>query len=253
MATKPGGDLDVLLPLRIKGDQPPLFCIHTAVGIAWSYAALAAGLPKRQPLYALQARSLVKRDGLPATVEEMAADYIAQIRSIQPSGPYRLLGWSFGGVVAHAVATTLQAAGERVELLALLDSYPSVGAAAPQDEAELAVEIRHMLATVGAGELGEELTAAVQRTAVGNAALAAAFKPGEFDGDVLFFTATEDRSATAATAEAWRPHVSGRIDAYEVACGHTAMTQPATATDIGRIIAKDLLRITGRPESRRQL
>ena len=62
----------------------------------------------------------------------MAADYLDLIRKIQPSGPYNLLGWSFGGLVAHAIATKLQAAGEEVALLALLDSYPCDFAALAQ-------------------------------------------------------------------------------------------------------------------------
>ena len=62
---------------------------------------------------------------LPQTLDDMAADYLASIRQIQPTGPYNLLGWSFGGLVAHAIATHLQDQGESVALLALLDSYPS--------------------------------------------------------------------------------------------------------------------------------
>jgi thioesterase domain-containing protein len=61
-----------------------------------------------------------------SAIEEMALDYLSRIREIQPSGPYRLLGWSFGGLVAHAMATRLQDQGEEVDLLVLLDAYPPV-------------------------------------------------------------------------------------------------------------------------------
>lgn len=54
----------------------------------------------------------------------MADGYVAEIRAVQPHGPYHLLGWSFGGLVAHAVAARLEELGEEVALLALLDSYP---------------------------------------------------------------------------------------------------------------------------------
>lgn len=60
-------------------------------------------------------------------IEEMAADYAEQIRSVQPTGPYHLLGWSLGGVLAHAVATRLEELGEEVALLAVLDAYPQHG------------------------------------------------------------------------------------------------------------------------------
>ena len=55
----------------------------------------------------------------------MAADYIEQIRSVRPSGPYRLLGWSCGGVIAHKMAIQLQAAGEEVASLVIMDMLPS--------------------------------------------------------------------------------------------------------------------------------
>src|SRR5260370_16768965 len=62
---------------------------------------------------------------LPNSIEEVALDYLSLIREVQPRGPYNLLGWSFGGLVAHAIATHLQSTDEKVGLLALLDSYPS--------------------------------------------------------------------------------------------------------------------------------
>jgi thioesterase domain-containing protein len=65
----------------------------------------------------------------------MAEDYLSFIRRIQPHGPYNLLGWSFGGLVAHVIATQLQSLGEEVALLALLDSYP-----VPQDGAQAAFD-----------------------------------------------------------------------------------------------------------------
>jgi thioesterase domain-containing protein len=55
------------------------------------------------------------------------ADYTDQIRKVQPRGPYRLLGWSAGGRIAHAVATDLQQRGEQIALLAVLDAYPVGG------------------------------------------------------------------------------------------------------------------------------
>ncbi|WP_368861098.1 alpha/beta fold hydrolase [Streptomyces actuosus] len=64
------------------------------------------------PVYALQARGMGGDKELPRRLEDMAADYVARIREVQPSGPYHLLGWSFGGVVAHAMAVQLRKAGE---------------------------------------------------------------------------------------------------------------------------------------------
>ncbi|MFD3519137.1 amino acid adenylation domain-containing protein [Streptomyces sp. NPDC058653] len=119
-----GGGTGVLLPLREEGTRPPLFCVHPAAGIAWSYAGLTGPLGTDQPLYGLQARGLDGSQVLPGSVAEMAADYVAQLRTVQPAGPYHLLGWSFGGMVAHEMAVQLQRAGEEIGLLAVLDAIP---------------------------------------------------------------------------------------------------------------------------------
>jgi thioesterase domain-containing protein/aryl carrier-like protein len=123
-----GSDLDMLLPLRAStapiGNQLPLFCVHTIGGLSWKYAELANHLPDDSAVYGVQARGIDGRGELPETIEEMAADYFVQIRAIQPAGPYHLIGWSFGGVVAQAIATHIQNAGEEVALLAILDGYP---------------------------------------------------------------------------------------------------------------------------------
>jgi enterobactin synthetase component F len=76
------------------------------------------------PIYRLQSRHLTEPEFIPQTVEEMAADYLDQIRKIQPAGPYHLIGWSLGGLVAHAMASLLQQQGDEIAILALLDSYP---------------------------------------------------------------------------------------------------------------------------------
>src|SRR6185312_2111532 len=93
-------------------------------GFSWPYSKLIRHIPADHPIYGLQARNLTQRARRPRSIDEMAEDYVSLIRKIQPSGPYNLLGWSFGGLVAHAVATQLQESGEQVALLALLDSYP---------------------------------------------------------------------------------------------------------------------------------
>ncbi|WP_224272395.1 non-ribosomal peptide synthetase [Streptomyces venezuelae] len=114
-----------LLPLRAHGSAPPLFCVHPGSGLAGGYAGLLRHLGPARPVHALQALGLgAPSEPLPASVEEMAADYVRRIRAVRPSGPYHLLGWSFGGLVAHAMATRLQSEGERVGVLAVLDAYP---------------------------------------------------------------------------------------------------------------------------------
>ena len=84
--------IGVLLPLREEGSRPPLFCVHPAAGIAWSYAGLTTPLGTDQPVYGLQARGLDGTEVLPASVKEMAADYLKKVRQVQPAGPVPAAG-----------------------------------------------------------------------------------------------------------------------------------------------------------------
>ncbi|MFD9685542.1 amino acid adenylation domain-containing protein [Kitasatospora sp. NPDC059088] len=119
-------DFPVLLPIRTRGTRPPLFCVHPAAGISWVYTGLLRHLDAEQPIYGLQAPGLADLSRHPASLAEMARDYLAELRAVRPEGPYALLGWSFGGPVAHAVAALLREQGERVDLLAVLDGYPEL-------------------------------------------------------------------------------------------------------------------------------
>ncbi|KAF9350572.1 hypothetical protein BGX26_011275, partial [Mortierella sp. AD094] len=126
--------LDVLMPLRTQGSRRPLFCVHALLGLTWSYTGLLNHLPKDQPIYGLQARGFNGRGQLAESIEEMAKDYIDQIRQIQPHGPYQLLGWSFGGSVAYSMAAQLEKLDEKVDLLALLDTPTEYSRLEEEDE-----------------------------------------------------------------------------------------------------------------------
>ena len=110
------------------GDQKPIFMIHPPGGIVICYRELASALDDEQPLLAIRSRGLHGSETLPATMTEMATDYVQAIRTAQPSGPYVLGGWSLGGVIAYEVARQLIAEGESIERLILLDSTIPEGA-----------------------------------------------------------------------------------------------------------------------------
>jgi amino acid adenylation domain-containing protein len=111
-----------LVPLRTTGSRQPFFCVHAAGGDVFAYLDLARHLGPDQPFYGLRAAGLDGEDEPRTRVEEMAAAYVAAIRGAQPSGPYRIGGWSMGGVVAWEMARQLHEQGESVEKLLLIDS-----------------------------------------------------------------------------------------------------------------------------------
>jgi FkbH-like protein len=111
-----------LVPLRETGSRPPFFCVPGVGGNVLSFRGLAANLPADQPFWALQAPGL---DGAEPVddAKRIAALYIAEIRTVQPHGPYYLGGGCLGGVIAYEMAQQLVAQGEEVAFLALMDAY----------------------------------------------------------------------------------------------------------------------------------
>ncbi len=252
--------LDVLLPLRAGGSKPPLFCVHPAGGLSWMYSGLVTRVDPDRPIYGLQARGIGDPDRAPADIDEMARDYAARIREVQPRGPYHLLGWSFGGNVVQTVATRLRDRGEEVALLAVLDSYPvehfseqehdgetdlfaslvhalGIPAEALSGDEMDAAELRRTLERVGnpLGSLDEGTLRAMALNFEHQARLLKRHSPSVFDGDVLFFTATEEDHGTR-TPWTWRPYVTGEITEHLVHCGHAQMAGPAALDEIGPVL-----------------
>ena len=130
-------EVSPLVELQTTGSRPPIFLVHAAGGLVHDFVNLAHRLDPDQPLYALQSPGLAGGEHF-ATVPEMAACYVAAVRSVQPRGPYRLGGYCVGGTVAFEMARQLRAAGEEIENLLLLESPgPPSEPPPPLDEAEL--------------------------------------------------------------------------------------------------------------------
>ncbi|ROM59197.1 non-ribosomal peptide synthetase [Pseudomonas poae] len=110
-----------VVTVRSGGSQPPLFLVHEFSGMDVYFPALGQHLPGDYPIYGLPGVPL----GEPHlnTMEGLAARLVGLIRELQPHGPYRLAGWSFGGVLAYEVAMQLLGLDEPVAFLGLIDSY----------------------------------------------------------------------------------------------------------------------------------
>ncbi|MFD0346387.1 thioesterase domain-containing protein [Kitasatospora aburaviensis] len=182
----------------------------------------------------------------------MAEDYVRQIRAVQPDGPYHLLGWSFGAVVAQAMAVRLQAEGGAVALLALLDGAPAARTTRPAAPSDDPVDtLAELLASLGYdpadGRGQADLTALLGEAAAvlpdvfeHHRKLMAEHVPDRYRGDAVFFGATVGKPADWPYEEAWRPYVDGRIEHHRVACEHGAMTQPEPVARIAAVLAQKL-------------
>lgn len=112
-----------LVLIREGGKEPPLFCIHPIGGNILEYYPLGKYLNSDRPIYGIQSIGLDGQKAPLITVEEMASHYIQEIHTIQPQGPYFLLGYSFGGLISLEMARQLKNQGEKVVFLGLLDTY----------------------------------------------------------------------------------------------------------------------------------
>lgn len=112
----------MLVPLQTKGTKPPFFCMHGDTGRA-IFFALAKRLGSDQPFYAVQCVGLDGKTAPLTDLVEMASLYVKEIREVQPTGPYLLGGFCMGGALALEMAQQLQAQGETVALVALLDTH----------------------------------------------------------------------------------------------------------------------------------
>jgi pimeloyl-ACP methyl ester carboxylesterase/aryl carrier-like protein len=250
----------VLLPIRAEGDGPALFCMHPAGGLCWVYMPLARCVPDDFRIYGLQARGLDGESKFARSMREMAADYVGQIRTVQPVGPYHLLGLSFGGTLAHEVAVQLQAQGEEVAALIIVDHYPPGGGwaqragdfAAGEEADELGQgpadpdaiptgDIDSLRRGVGKvlGAVPDEEVMLLAKAFTRNHHFWLHHDYRRFDGDALIFVTIKNQQKPDAgqehgnsRTEVWRPYISGEISEINLPYTHNDTLLPDRVVEI---------------------
>ncbi|MGW6732432.1 amino acid adenylation domain-containing protein [Streptomyces sp. NPDC055013] len=258
--------LRVLLPLREKGDRAPLFCFHPASGFSWQYTGLLRHLDPDRPVYGVQSPGLSGALPEVADVAGLCERYLAEIRAVQPEGPYHFAGYSFGGTVAQTLAAMLQERGEEVAFLALLDAYPperddwsyvdspdwrerlereesgfllsvagldgDTGRAVSRAEAVAAIRDSQGLL---AG-FDESLLHAIVDTNMHCVRLLSRSRTRDYRGDVLFFTASRTTAAEDAPGEVWPAYVTGALTEHVLDCSHDELMSPRALDEIGPLL-----------------
>ncbi|MGI9897464.1 enterobactin synthase subunit F [Vibrio natriegens] len=258
--------LNMLLPLRKRKGKAAIFCVHPAGGLSWCYAALTPIIPSNIPLYGVQARNLGDLSApLPKTMKEMAEDYVAAIREEQPFGPYHLLGWSIGGMIAHLMAGILQQQGQEVGLLTLLDSYPTEQWQTmnpPGEEQALGALIRmagvefdesahssitkpeviDILQDAGSSmaHLSSETISAMIEVVINNNHRVRDSVDYRYQGDMLFFNAEKPPEESFLDRNGWFNYMDGEINVVDVDCIHRDMMRPDMLRLIGTRMVEEL-------------
>jgi len=230
-----------VFPIRNRGEGTPLFCVHPSLGLSWCYASLLPHLPKSMPIYGFQARGADGTGAPPSTLEAMADDYLRLLRDIQPTGPYQLLGWSFGGVVAQAMAVRLVAAGHEVPVLVVLDAYAPSENGYPDlyvpTEEELMVDIKETFGAVGALDAMDPVD--LRRVAVvmqNNIKLVMEHTPTPYPGDMIYVRASDNLITDPTDPGHWGRFVQGSIDIHNVAQDHFHLLQPDGAAIVAALL-----------------
>jgi len=213
-----------LVALRPEGPLRPFFCVHAIDGHVLSYAALAARMEPGRPFYGLQAAGVDGGEPL-TSVEEMAASYVAALRTVQPEGPYALGGWSMGGVVAYEAARQLRAAGQDVDALVLIDVPHTVLMSDPADVPKLPPRAPGDPAGAPSPALSEDL-ARVRRA---NVRALRSYIPGAYDGEALLLEAAERRAPTTGDLRVlpWETLCAGGLEVRTIPGDHfTILREP---------------------------
>ncbi|WP_329906642.1 amino acid adenylation domain-containing protein [Serratia quinivorans] len=279
-------------PYGNTGTSPTLFCIHPAGGIAWCYSGLARFLRTPCEIVGLQAQGLTPGSHITQSMDDMAEEYANRIRAHQPEGPYWLIGWSVGGMIAHNVAVRLERQGQRVELLAMMDAYPSdlwrrfafedlntkeeesmalaallfiAGIALPFDRGlpSLIVpkgEVLERKQTIGLlREHGNALASLDNQTldrlinvVINSRRLVGGSSHDSYHGDLLFFTAASPRAEDWLDLEAWRPYIRGRIRNIDIDCDHPGMARAEALREIAMHLDAAFARFAGHVSEKQQ-
>lgn len=147
----------VLIPIQLKGEKVPLFCVHPVGGNVLCYAALSQQLGQKHPIYGLQSLGLTEQQLPLTTIEAMASHYLEEILTVQAQGPYHLIGWSMGGIISYEMAQLLVHRGETVALLVLIDSNIPTAKDIPSNDRLLMEFIKDL-----AGQAGQPLHSVLQ-------------------------------------------------------------------------------------------
>lgn len=269
-----------LVTLREGGDVAPLFLVHPIGGSVYCYQALAAALGSDRPILGIESPALsgfLREEDLVTSAEA----YVKIMRTRQAEGPYRLAGWSFGGLLAFEMARVLEGDGQKVDFLGLIDpSFPSEAEreffAASENTA--AAFVRDF-AVRGGGEAGfsarfyrellpnrrlEYLVTTLQKNGAAplldaeeieslfeifqaNSRAIQSYHPGPYGGALSLFVAEDFQLGNRRSSAAWAKLCPGNIEIELLPGNHYSIMDP----DRVERLAAGMLREMGRSEQRK--
>nr|KKD32053.1 enterobactin synthase subunit F [Pantoea sp. 3.5.1] len=234
---------EAVLPLR-RGSGPTLFCFHPASGFAWQFSVLQRYLDARWSLLGIQSPDLTSPLNQASHLDAVCEAHLATIRQQQPHGPYYFLGYSLGGTLAQGIAARLEAAGETVAFLGLLDTWPpetqnwdekrGENVLDPAVLEEVNREREQFIAAQRqqAGEGMEALFTTIEANYASSVRLLATARSARFNGRATLFLAEQTQQPGQDAGRAWSPYVA-ELDIWPLDCAHVEIISPRMFEQIG--------------------
>jgi aspartate racemase len=238
-----------IVAIQPKGGKAPFFCIHGVGGNVVGFRDLGRYMGPTHPFYGLQARGLDGTHPCLTSVEDMAVQYLQDIRSVQPEGPYFLGGYSFGGLVAYEMARQLTQRGEKVAFLALFDTSP--GHVKPQTASLLKSLSRptpkFLFSDLPRGVYkgirrrwrGLRVPRSLKNVFFANTQAAEKYALQPYEGKITLFRATEKSLRAASNPyAAWREMALGGLEFQDIPGDHYGvLVEPQVAVFAERLKA----------------
>nr|WP_255608073.1 alpha/beta fold hydrolase [Methylosinus sp. Sm6] len=247
--------------LRLRaGEGSPLVCIHPASGFSWQFGALTRYLRSDWPAVALQSPRPSGPIASCRNMEEVCDRHLATLREIQPRGPYRLLGYSLGGVVAQAIAARLSAEGEEIAFLGLLDTYPSeiqdwskpldaAGEAEIEREKALFMDASQVALDSALAREKAEMFGHIMANYEDSVRLLASARTPRYEGEATLFVALRTLPEGMDVEATWRPYV-GALNVVAFDCPHTEIISPRMLRELGPALNEILVAIDAKRGAR---
>ena len=220
-----------LVLLKEGAGKPPVFLAHGLGGSVIDFFQPIKHIESDLPIYGLQAKGIEGLDEPLESIEDMAEFHVNAIRELQPQGPYALIGYSLGGLIALEMAQRLSANGEKVALLAMLDAYPHMRQLALGQRLRLVARqatrgFRIFRNASGSAPYqppaGGSLTPAMQRVRASAYLALTRYRPRFYRGEIKFVRAEILSGFPADAAAVWTPLV-GKIEVTTVPGDHLGM------------------------------
>ncbi|WP_237930672.1 enterobactin synthase subunit F [Buttiauxella sp. S19-1] len=235
-----------VLPLR-KSHGPTLYCFHPASGFAWQFSVLQRYLDPRWSITGIQSP---RPDGPMQQAENLAQvceSHLQTLRELQPHGPYYLMGYSLGGTLAQGIAARLEAAGEEVAFLGLLDTWPPetqnwAEKGANELDPLVLEEInreREAFVAAQAGQASDALFQAIEGNYGDAVRLLTSAQSVPFGGKATLFVAERTLPEGMEPQKAWAPWIS-ELEVFRLDCAHVDIISPKAFEEIGPLLQRVL-------------